>query len=664
MRNYKGKPLELLAPAGNFEIFESIVKSKCDAIYFGGQTLNMRLIRKGFNFNDQELAEAVEMAHQHGKKSYITVNNLMDFDELEEAKTYLKMLDAIQPDAIIVQDFAVLELVKRLNLSLEIHASVMMNVHNSPMVEALQHHGVSRVVLSREASLEDVRRIHARTQMEIEYFTHGDMCISHGAQCYYSSMLFGMSSNRGKCLKPCRWWFSTAENAEVTEGASYPLAVKDLCLYPYLPEMIDAGVTSFKIEGRMREKAFITTLINLYGDALDRFIEDPVNYDRVKNYDLIVNARKRDFSTAYAFGKPGAENLNTRHEGTGKLYSSGKMFSTPTAEKSITPELARQVRSALKTALMKTDHPGSDPLMPDHLQAGPEQANPFQNPLESHNIKTPRVKLSVRVSTFEQAMAAIEEGVDRLYMAADVFLPDEPVTLDQIAALRTRMDSISGRPTELYAATPRMMEDAQFDTCLRWILSIKPYIDGLLIGNLGALQAFKSLGLDMAGDFSLNVFNPLSASFYLSEGLSQVTGSLELNARQLKKLCEACGQVEVTAHGRLSAMYFEHDFYEALQVRNGEHLKLYNEAGIYDIDKDQHQRTHLLTTHIFTMLPVLEQLMALKPKMARIEGQTETPEALKAVIRKFNSILTGAATQDEVMNTLLLEQHTFLALPF
>jgi putative protease len=628
MRNYKGKPLELLAPAGNFEIFKSIVTSKCDAIYFGGQTLNMRLIRKGFNFSDRELAEAVEMAHQYGKKAYITVNNLMDFDEIEEAKTYLKMLEAIQPDAIIVQDFAVLELVRRLNLSLEIHASVMMNVHNSPMVEALQHHGVSRVVLSREASLEDVRRIHARTQMEIEYFTHGDMCIAHGAQCYYSSMLFGMSSNRGKCLKPCRWWFSTSENAE---GTSFPLAVKDLCLYPYLPEMIDAGVTSFKIEGRMREKAFITTLIDLYGDALDRYIEDPENYDRVKNYDLIVNARKRDFSTAYAFGKPGAENINTRHEGTGKLYSSGKMFSTPTAEKSLTPELVEQVRAALKTDLLKADT---------------------------------LVKLSVRVSTFEQAMTAIEEGVDRLYLAADVFLPKAPMTLDQIAALRTRINSISGRRTELYAATPRMMADAQFDAYLPWLLSIKPFIDGLLIGNLGALQAFKSLGLDMAGDFSLNVFNPLSAAFYLNEGLSQVTGSLELNARQLKKLCEACSQLEVVAHGRLSAMYFEHDFYEALQVREDEHLRLYNEAGVYDLYKDQHQRNHLLTTHIFTMLPVLEQLMALKPKMVRIEGQTETSEALKAVIRKFNLVLTGAATQDEIMKTMELAQHTFLALPF
>jgi putative protease len=261
-------------------------------------------------------------------------------------------------------------------------------------------------------------------------------------------------------------------------------------------------------------------------------------------------------------------------------------------------------------------------------------------------------------------MTAIDEGVDRLYLAADVFLPEAPMTLDQIAALRTRINSISGRRTELYAATPRMMADAQFDAYQTWLLSIKPFIDGLLIGNLGALQAFKSLGLDMAGDFSLNVFNPLSAAFYLNEGLSQVTGSLELNARQLKKLCEACSQLEVVAHGRLSAMYFEHDFYEALQVREDEHLRLYNEAGVYDLYKDQHQRNHLLTTHIFTMLPVLEQLMALKPKMVRIEGQTETSEALKAVIRKFNLVLTGAATQDEIMKTMELAQHTFLALPF
>ena len=140
MRKFCDREIELLAPAGNFEIFQSVVDSKCDAIYFGGQALNMRMIRKGFNFSDEELKEAVRNAHNLGKKAYITVNNLVDFKEIEFAKTYLKTLAEIKPDAIIIQDFAILKLVKSLKLDLDIHASVMMNVHNVAFVSALQRH--------------------------------------------------------------------------------------------------------------------------------------------------------------------------------------------------------------------------------------------------------------------------------------------------------------------------------------------------------------------------------------------------------------------------------------------------------------------------------------------------------------------------------------------
>lgn len=631
MRYFDTKTIELLAPAGNFAIFESVLQTNCDAIYFGGQTLNMRMIRKGFNFLDEELDLAVKLAHEHSKKAYITVNNLVGFEEVDAARQFLKTLAQIKPDAIIIQDFAILELIRELELTLPIHASVMMNVHNVPMVKALKNHGITRVVLSREASLEDVRWIRAQTGMEIEYFTHGDMCIAHGGQCYYSSMLFGMSSNRGKCLKPCRWWFSKTESGE---EKSFPMAVKDLSLYRYLPEMIHAGVTSFKIEGRMREKEFITTLINHYADALDRFIEDPVGYDRSKNYNEIYESRKRDLSTAYAFGKPGIQNINTRFEGTGKFYSTGKMFSTPTSEKNIDQEQTDYIREQFK----------SDVIRPRSAQDG--------------------VRLSVRVNSFLQAMAAIEAGIDRLYLAADVYKSDNPMTLKEVIKLKEFIDSRRQQKTELYIATPRMMNDLHFELYRDWLKKLKPHIDGILVGNLGAIFAFKSLGLDMAGDYSLNIFNGLSAEFYLKEGLTQITPSLEIGAEGFRRLCENCGSLEVVSYGRLTAMYFDHDFHKAFNAKEAGPLKLYNEAGIYEIYKDQHGRSHMLTTHRFTLLPFLDEIVALGVKMLRIEGQTETPESITEIIARFKAVLAGSLTSDEILPALEWTQYTYGALPF
>ncbi len=673
MRTFNKRAIELLAPAGNFEIFESVALTNCDAIYFGGQSLNMRLIRKGFNFSDLELNLAVKLAHDYGKKAYITVNNLLGFEEIHLASRYLETLAKIRPDAIIIQDFAVLELVRNLKLDLPIHASVMMNVHNVPMVKALMKHGINRVVLSREATLEDVRWIKAQTGIEVEYFTHGDMCIAHGGQCYYSSMLFGMSSNRGKCLKPCRWWFSKTEK---DEEKTYPLAVKDLSLYQYLPEMIHAGVTSFKIEGRMREKEFITRLIGQYGDALDRFIADPIGYDRTKDCDEIYAARKRDLSTGYAFGKPGRRNINTRYEGTGKFYSTGKIFSTPTAEKRIDDTQTRQLQEMLKSAVSEYGHA---------TQTG-QAGQIFRSKLADRG----EIKLSVRVNSFEQALTAIETGIERLYIAADVFQPDKPMTLNQIIELRRYIDETAktakttnnqaSNGTELYIALPRMMNELQLEIYSDWLSKLLPYIDGILAGNLGAIEAFKPLGIKLAGDFGLNIFNGIAAEFYLKEGLSQITPSLEINAEGLGALSQRsfrfsdgtdiesegplASVLEVIAHGRLPAMYFDHDFHEALGIIDEKPMKLYNEGGAYEFFKDQHGRTHMMTTHTFTLLPILDQITALGISRLRIEAQTETPESLKEIIGHFKNYISGRSTTEEIKDALDLSQYTYGALPF
>ncbi len=616
MRKFKDQKIELLAPAGNLEIFKGIVDSRCDAIYFGGQRMNMRMIRKGYNFSDDELKEAIYLANERGKATYITVNNLLDEKESSELSEYLQFLSEIKPTGIIVQDFAVLEQTKALNLDLEIHASVMMNVHNLEMIKALEKHGVKRVVLSREATLTEAHYFHTHSNVELEYFTHGDMCVAHGAQCYYSSMLFGMSSNRGKCLKPCRWWFDR-------EGTrSYPLAVKDMSMIAHLPDMIHAGITSYKIEGRMREKEFIVDLINRYGDVFDSYIDDPVGYDYKEQEAWIFENRKRDLSTAYAFGNPGAFNINERYEGTGKFYSTGKMFSTPTVESDVDPNQIEGIKAIFNA-----------------------------NPAHKNNTK-----LSVRVEDMEQARVALEEGVFRIYLAADVFEPKRPFTIQEIQTLV----GIKGN-TQLFVTTPKMMDAVQFERYDAWLSKLQG-IDGILVTNLGAIEAFKKFGLKMVGDYSLNLFNKHAAEFYLGEGLSELTPSIELPAQSLKALLEENVPFEVITHGRMAGMYMSHDLYDMHQVSVEDQLIFENEAGPYLIKRDVHGKCHFLMQKTMTFLPFFN---CFSNANVRIEAQLMSADALKMAIKAHKFAMAHKeATWEDLKSHLPEGSYTLGALRF
>ena len=259
-RYFNQQEVELLAPAGNFEIFKQILHSGADAFYLGGKILNMRLHRKDFNFSNDEIVEAIQMAHELGKKVYVTVNNLLSSEDLLETEHYLRFLESAAPDAIIVQDMSIIALVQKLKLNLNIHASVMMNVHNLETIKKLRELGVTRVVTSRDIDLNTVKLFSAQTDMEFEYFVHGDMCVAHGAQCTYSGILFGNSSNRGRCMKPCRWGYKI-NHGNLQYNTTFPMAVKDMYMYEHIPELIDAGVVSFKIEGRMRDAEYLICLL-------------------------------------------------------------------------------------------------------------------------------------------------------------------------------------------------------------------------------------------------------------------------------------------------------------------------------------------------------------------------------------------------------------------
>lgn len=615
-RYFNGKEVELLAPAGTFEIFKTVIDANCDAVYFGGPSLNMRMMRKGYNLSYEEVKEAVHLAHERGKRAYITVNNLMDEEDLEEAKRYFAFLNEIGPDAIIAQDLAVFPLIQEMNYThIPVHSSVMMNVHNLEMIEAVKALGVSRIVASREMDLKTAEVLHTRSRMEFEYFVHGDMCTVHGANCLYSSMLFGNSSNRGRCMKPCRWDYRVKKDGYLYP-TEYPLAAKDMYMYEHIPELIKSGITSFKIEGRMRDIEFLLMVVNSYGDAIDRYIADPLGFNREDGADTLHKNRKRDFTTAYAFGKPGLAFINRRYEGTGKFYSTGKVFSTPTAEREMKEERVLQVKESLRHA--KREQPC-----------------------------TSIPQITVHVNSVEQARAAIEEGADVIYLTGDVFQPDRPFSREDIEALTADKGN-----AEMILGMPRMMNELHMEQYHHFLAEGKKHkfygLDGLLASNIGAMHKFQSIGLPMIADFSLNIYNHMAASFYQKHfGISRIIPSLELQLHDLTKLLRHPEiPLEVIVHGSPIVMYLEHDLYanaaefepiaeEDNRFVDNRHLVLLTDKGENPVYRDAAGRNHLALAKELCFMPFLKELHEAGVNHFRIEGKTYTTEQLRGLVRIY-----------------------------
>ena len=622
-RYFNNQEVELLAPAGNFEIFKEVIKSGADAVYLGGKIFNMRMHRKDFNFTNEELEEAINIAHSLNKKLYITVNNLLSFEDLRQAEEYLTYLEKIKPDALIVQDMSIIQLIKKLGLKLNIHSSVMMNVHNFETIKVLRELGITRVVVSREVDLKTIKQFSNKTDMEFEYFVHGDMCVTNGAQCLYSGMLFGKSSNRGLCMKPCRWSFKINKEENIYD-TTFPMAVKDMYMYENIPELIEAGVVSFKIEGRMRDAEYLVDLINYYSDAIDRYIDDPISYDRKKDADKLYKNRKRDFSTAYAFGNPGLSNINERYEGTGKFYSTGKVFSNPVDEIELKNERIKELKSILKS----------------------------DKAIES------KPSLSVKVNSYEAAMIAIEEGVNRVYLSGDVFEPNMQFSKKEILSITENKKN-----SKIYLGMPRMMSEEEFSKYDHLLRNNDLNLDGLLVTNLGAINRFKDLGLELIGDYSLNIYNSISAEFYKEQGVNLASLSCESSAKNTREaLLTSNVPFEIIAQGSPVVMYMHHDLYENTKVLNpsDKGKRKYNDKGVlilvddkgneHPIYRDNTGKNHMLLSKELCYMPILEDLAKLNVEGFRIEGCHYNNETLRFVISKYKEALDNLDKCQEIFN--------------
>lgn len=308
------KKPELLVPASSLEVLKTAVRYGADAVYIGGEVFGLRA--KAKNFSLEEMAEGVEFAHKHGVKVYVTANILAHNADIEPVKVYFNDLKKVKPDALIISDPAIFTIAKEVLPEMELHISTQANNTNYGTYNFWYNLGAKRVVSARELSIKEISEIRKNIpeDMEIETFVHGAMCISYSGRCLLSSFMTGRDANKGACTHPCRWKYAVVEEnrpgeympIEENERGTYIFNSKDLCMIDHIPELVEAGIDSFKIEGRMKTALYVATVARTYRMAIDDYFENPDKYrENIPKYrKLISQCTYRQYTTGFFFGKP------------------------------------------------------------------------------------------------------------------------------------------------------------------------------------------------------------------------------------------------------------------------------------------------------------------------------------------------------------------------
>ncbi len=308
------REIELLIPASCLEVLKTAVIFGADAVYVGGEAFGLRA--KAKNFSIQDMAEGIRFAHSHNVKVYVTANILAHNYDLEGVRNYFMELKSINPDALIISDPGVFTIAKDILPDMELHISTQANNTNYMTYKFWHSLGAKRVVSARELSLKEIKEIREKIpeDLEIETFVHGAMCISYSGRCLLSNFFTGRDANHGACTHPCRWKYSVVE--EKRPGEYYPVFEndrgtyifnsKDLCMIEHIPDLVKAGIDSFKIEGRMKTALYVATVARTYRKAIDDYLEEPEKYKKNMNWYLeeISKCTYRQFTTGFFYGKP------------------------------------------------------------------------------------------------------------------------------------------------------------------------------------------------------------------------------------------------------------------------------------------------------------------------------------------------------------------------
>lgn len=596
--------IELLAPAGKWDALEKVAAAGADAVYLGGKRFNMRLLRPGFNFSDQELEDAVNYLHRQNKRLYITVNNIYYDEEIKGLCDYLLFLEQLGVDALIIQDTAIIKLHQQLGLTLPLHASVQMGLGSAEALEFLAASGVNQAILSKNLSLQEISQIHATHPMTIEYFAHGDLCISHTGKCLLSSLITGESGNRGICIKPCRWQYTLDGIDGEPDEPAYYLAHKDLCLYNHLKELVQAGVSSFKIEGRMREGDYLAFLVGIYRKALDRIIDHQEDVKAgEEDAKKLVETRVRDLSTANLFGRTGLESVGLSGEREPFFLTS-----------------ARQL----------------DKLKPENY-IEPDQIEPGAG-----------AEIRVKVANLEMLKALADVGVNRFILGYE-YIRQHQAGWNK-AAIERALEQTEGKALELVVETPRIVntdEIGQIAKLLDWVKN-KPRLE-IMVNEYGSLGLALRRNLTVSAGPGLNISNSTAAEFLRDKGLKRLTASSELDFPRLKTMLQAGTDIELMVHGPLYGLVT--DFCPARAVTGleqancagpcqQENYALVDEYGQhYYIRSDAHCRNYVYYPYDLCLFSYLPRLYAAGLRHLRLDGQYYNLEQIIATVSLYREAM-------------------------
>ncbi|MDR4506289.1 MAG: U32 family peptidase [Candidatus Scalindua sp.] len=607
--------IELLAPAGKWGVLEAVIEAGADAVYLSGKQFNMRMHRSDFHFSDQQLALAAEFVHKHNGKIYITVNNILGDSELKRLNHYLAYLQEINVDAIIIQDLAVLYLAREAGIHIPIHASTMMNVHSPEMAIELKKLGISRIITSRDITISQVKEIGRKSGLEMEYFIHGDMCVAQSGQCYSSGVIFGKSANRGECMKPCRWKYDIVETTsgqtigDLPKG--YLLAIKDMCMFQFIPELIQSEICSFKIEGRMRHESFLKPLVSLYRRAINEYLDSPFTFSsKIEEFESLYTSRVRDFTTSMAFSHTTPSSFDYTGEREPLFLS----------------------RGAVEKSLTSADLPH----------------NPFEIPFGNRNREK---YLAVKVSTFDAVKKSLAAGADYVYVSGEISPARGEIWTKRTLEEATRIVHDAGK--KIAWGTPRICMSRELSE-VEWLCELASNIgvDGILVQNLGALSYARDFGLNIISDFSFNILNTCAIKILEQSGVSRVTASMESSFNDIFSLArDSTLPIECIVHGSLPSMLLEHCLPAMVVTKSNSKgicrlpcrymgYALKDEKGeIRPIEVDQYCRNHIMFSTDLCVLPYLNSFVKTEVEVFRIEAQYYNEVFVETVVRLYRNRL-------------------------
>lgn len=639
---------ELLAPAGSLEALRAAIAGGADAVYFGGGDFNARINAK--NFTNDELKQAIELLHSCGKKAYITLNTLVHGKEMNDYLRFAEFVYKAGADALIVADLGGAMAIRRHLPELELHASTQMSGHNLAAAELLAKHGFSRMVCARELPKDDIEYLVKNSPVEIEMFTHGALCVCHSGQCLFSSLVGGRSGNRGECAQPCRLPFKDENGNE-----SYPLSLKDLSLAEHITDLIDCGVHSLKIEGRMKSPEYVYGVVRAFRTLLD----EGRNATSKELEALAKIFSRGGFTKGYYERRIDSKMLGVRSDeekniSKTSLYSSEKIDEITPKKRKI--DVFTRLYLERKSELTLT----CGEISVTAYGVIPEKA--INAPLSSENIKKNLTKFGATnfiVDNFTyqyddtiilpiSALNELRRNASQMLEEALANEEKERIGFEKYAPLSPKYEKIEQKSARFYCAEqisqlakeyfdiiylplhkfngechgiilPPVILDSELEGVDKMLNNAKQNgAKYALVGNLGALELAKKHGFEIHGDFRLNVYNEESVAELENLDVKNIILSPELTIPQLRDIG---GDTSVVVYGRIPLMLLEKCMAKEIStcekctpnkvnitdrrgisfpvLREFEHRNvIYNSAPTYMADREEDlERAHITNRH-------------------------------------------------------------------